>query len=379
MQNNLKTMSDLEIGEGSRVLLRLDLNVPTDENGKIIDDFRIKESLPTIKLLQDMGTKIIIIAHKEEGSLEYIAEYLAEKISNFSFTKNSLENMHPIEGNILNPGEVLLLENIRLDKREKSKNVEERDELAKTFLPYIDCYINEAFSASHRNHASITSMPKFFPSCLGPNFIREIDELQNGIEGEHPILLILGGAKFETKLGLLEKFVDIADNIFVGGALAHVFWKLKGQEIGTSLFDEEVKLSDKVLNSDKIILPVDILNQDHKNKELKAIMNIDKITDFGTETLAKIEEMVNNSKTIIWNGPLGFYEQGFDLGTIELLKFLGNLEGKITILGGGDTVAVVQKVMKVDSSLHFTHVSSGGGAMIDFLSNGTLPGIDAIK
>jgi phosphoglycerate kinase len=371
-KTDLKGIKDLDIKAGDRVLLRLDYNVPINEEGKIENTFRIDESLHTIKLLQEKNAKVIIVAHRESGSLDIVAKYLLDKIPNFRFL-TSLNHLEII------PGSVVLLENIRLDKREKAKEESERDELGKELASLADYYINDAFSASHRGHASITSVSKFLPSALGPNFIREVTELKKALNPDHPTLLIVGGAKFDTKLRMLEKFLDVADKIFVGGALAHSFWKAKGQEIGKSLLDEEVKLPEKVLKSDKILLPADVITLENKQKKLSELSAEDIITDFGQNTLKTLEEIAQSSKTIVWNGPLGFYEKGFDKGTKDFIKFLGGLKDKTIILGGGDTVAVVEKVLKESPGLQFTHVSGAGGAMIDFLSNGTLPGILAIK
>jgi len=371
----MKTINDLEIKEETKVLLRLDFNVPINDSEEIENTFRIDESLSTIKHLQELRAQTIIIAHKESGSLEIIANYLSEKVGNFQFINESNTN----KSFVIENGGVVLFENIRLDEREKSKDESVRDELAKELSSLANVFVNDAFSASHRNHASITSIPKFLPSALGPNFVREVTELTKALDPVHPTFLIVGGAKFDTKLKMLEKFINIADKIFVGGALAHTFWKAKGQEIGTSLLDEEVSLNDDILNSEKIILPIDVLNQENTNKTLNEITGEDKIMDFGKNTLNEILEIAKNSETIIWNGPLGFYEKGFDKGTRELIVRLGEMQDKTIILGGGDTVAVVEKVLKENSNLKFTHISGAGGAMIDFLSNGTLPAIDAIK
>ncbi len=382
MQKEFKTISHLGITDGERVLLRVDFNVPTDASGNITNFFRINETLPTILDLQKQGAKVIIIAHKEEGSLDKVAEYLKTKIDNFSF--NSEENK-----------QVHLLENIRIDKREKSKDVSEREELGKELSLLGDYYINEAFSASHRDHASITSIPKFYnpeKKCLGPKFLEEIEKLSLALTPVHPMLLLVGGAKFDTKLALLEKFLNTADKIFVGGALAHTFWKNKNYELGQSLVDEEVVLSEKVLQAEqegKIFLPNDIMLENRETKKPNELSTEERVVDFGQGTLDNILEIAKNSETIVWNGPVDFYEKGFDWGTKELIEnlekiILENPEKKI-ILGGGDTVTEIEKVRderrKNDPSFnfHFTHVSTGGGAMIDFLSNGTLPGIEAIK
>jgi len=381
-KNIMNKIENLNIKEGEKVLLRVDFNVPTDQNGNITNFFRINETLPTILELQKMEAKIIIIAHKEEGSLEKVAEYLKTKIAYFSFDKEAQKQVH-------------LLENIRLDKREKSKDVTVRDELGKELSLMGDYYINEAFSASHRDHASITSIPKFFTSekkCLGPKFLVEIEKLSLALSPKHPMLLLVGGAKFDTKLALLEKFLDTADKIFVGGALAHTFWKNKSYNLGQSLIDQEVVLSEKVINAEisgKIFLPSDVMVENRESKKPNELNTDERVVDFGKVTLENILSIAKNSNTIVWNGPVDFYEKGFDWGTKELLENLERLivenREKQIILGGGDTVTEIEKVRDEkrksdpDFNFHFTHVSTGGGAMIDFLSNGTLPGIESIK
>jgi phosphoglycerate kinase len=384
---SFKSIEDLNIKESERVLLRLDLNVPTNENGEIVNFFRINEGLPTILQLQKLGAKVLIIAHKEEGSLEKVGEFLQTKVENFEFVKNiSSEKILGAKN-----GTVFMLENIRQDKREKSKVTEERDELGKELANLGDYYINEAFSGSHRDHASITSIPKFFTSekkCLGPKFINEVEKLSIALIPTHPMLLLIGGAKFDTKLPMIEKFLNIADKIFVGGALAHSFWKNKNYELGKSLVDEEEKLSEKVLEEEKlgkIFLPRDVMVEDKSIKSPDNLGAEEKIVDFGPETLAEILKVAENSKTLVWNGPVDFYEAGYDWGTKELIEKLSQMKDKNIILGGGDTVTEIEKVRderrkeNAEFDFDFTHISTGGGAMIDFLSNGTLPGIEAIK
>jgi phosphoglycerate kinase len=388
---NFKTIDDLNIIPGTKVLLRLDLNVPTNENGEVVDDFRIQESKDTIKLLQSLGARVVILAHKEKGSLEKVKVHMEKVLGNgILFDKNiitadGVADLNSAEANVarnLQNGEVLLLENLRTCDAEKSKDEKVRNEFAKKLSLFGEVFINEAFSASHRNHASITSLPKFFnpdKKCLGPKFLNEIKMLSLALKPKHPSLLIVGGAKFDTKLPMIEKFLNVVDKIFIGGALAHSFWKVRGVEIGTSLIDTEVKLSEKVLKSEKIILPIDIMNQNKETKKLDEIKKDDKITDFGENTFASLLNIIDVSETIIWNGPLDYYEAGYDWGTRMLIENLSKLKNKTIILGGGDTVTEINKVKQTNPNISFTHISTGGGAMIDFLSQGTLPGILAIN
>lgn len=375
----------MQIKKGEVVLLRLDFNVPIDEKGRIVESFRIDESLPTIEKLQKKGGKVVVLAHKESGSLEPVAKYLKKKLQNFSFVKEvASENVKNKIEKLL-AGEVLLVENLRLDEREKKNDVE----LANFFATLADVYVNDAFSASHRVHASIVALPQVMKKMkkkvfLGPLFKSELTQLEKALKPKHPFLFLLGGAKFETKLTLLDKYQKVADQIFVGGALAHSFFTNWGYEVGTSLVDSEVELSAKLLKAENMILPVDVVALDKSSKDMveasDEVKAGEKIVDFGPDTLTIIKEMAKSAKTIVWNGPMGWYEKGYDTGTRELLIYLGNFKGKTIILGGGDTVAVAQKLLKNKkyANLKFTHISTGGGAMIDYLATGTLPGIRAI-
>lgn len=384
-------ITDLNLQPNTSVLLRLDLNVPVNEKGEIVNDYRIQESLPTIKTLQDLKVKTIILAHKEKGDFKIVAEYLKNKIVNFKFIDKVVGPEVEQEVNNLQASEVLLLDNLRLNEGEKAND----ENFAKILSSYGNYYINEAFSASHRKHASIVGIPKILGAskcALGPKFVEEITQLNLCLNPKRPMLLIVGGAKFDTKLAMLEKFLNIADNIFIGGALAHTFWKEKFNfNLGKSLIDEEVKLSEKVLqeiNTGKIILPKDVMIESREIKSPNEILENEKIVDFGDKSLEEILILAKNANTIVWNGPLGFYEAGFETGTKNLLKDLSDLQKKypekVIILGGGDTVTEIDKInIELNNSnqekLKFTHVSTGGGAMIEFLSNGILPGINAVE
>ncbi len=386
----MKTIKDLQIQKGQKILLRLDLNVPTNKKGKLTNTFRIAESVPTIQYLQKIGAKVLIIAHRESGSLKIVAKHLQKKLKKFKFAdlpkkvetwdKAYLKKVEEMNAK-MKDSDALLLENLRLDPGEKENSLY----FAKYLVSLVGengFYINEAFSASHRSHASIVGVPKVLGKercAIGPKFVKEVNSLQAGLKGPKPMMLILGGAKFDTKLKMLEKFLPIADHVFIGGALAHNFWKNEGLEIGKSLFDDEVKLVKNVLTSEKIFLPTDVILENKKQKAVSEILPNERVVDFGKNTLQEIMKVARDCNTIIWNGPLGYYEGGFDWGTKNLLISLGMLRNKTIILGGGDTVAVAEKVLKKNRNLIFTHISTGGGAMIDFLSAGTLPGLEVLR
>ena len=259
----------------------------------------------------------------------------------------------------MEPSDLVLLENLRQNKGEK----ENSEKFAKELSELGDIYVNDAFPVSHREHASIVGIPKFIPGFAGIQLIHEVEELSKAFYPKRPFLFILGGAKFDTKLPLLKKFAHIADNIFVGGALAHNFFVVLGKDIGDSLVSGGDYGLKELLNTGKIILPDDTIVEDKK------------IMDAGPITIENLKAKVASSNLILWNGPLGTYERGYTVATLKLAQIIAD-SGKESIIGGGDTISAVKELNLFDK---FTFVSTGGGAMLDFLATGTLPGIEAIK
>ncbi|OGI61148.1 phosphoglycerate kinase [Candidatus Nomurabacteria bacterium RIFCSPHIGHO2_01_FULL_39_9] len=352
----MKSLNQFKNIKDKRVLLRVDFNVPISK-GKILDDFRIKQALPTISYLRKKGAKIILLSHlgRSGGSLKPIAEYL-----------NKFFPVQFGQGKPL-PGKVILLENLRQNPGEEKNDLVFAKKLAKLG----DVYINEAFSVSHRKQASISQLPKLLPSYFGFQFEREIKNLSSVFKPKKPMLLILGGAKFETKMPMLKKFIKIADYIFVAGALANNFFKEIGFEVGRSVVDEKNFGLKKLLASGKIFLPIDVVVKKGNKKLIKAQNEVgkdEKIVDIGPTSVKLLEHLIGKSKFVLWNGPLGWYEGGFGGSTERILKFK-KLQKNKTIIGGGDTVALVSK-LKLDKKLTF--VSTGGGAMLEFLSKGKL-------
>ena len=322
----LRSIKNINV-RGKKVILRVDFNVPV-EKGKVEDDFRIKRTLPTINLLKKKGAKIILTSHttKKNGTLRPMAKYL--KIKFIPDLKL---------GNIKN-GEVVLLENIRNYPGEEKNDPKFAQKLAQLG----DIYINDAFSASHREEASIINITKYLPSYAGLLFENELKNLQATFKPRHPFLLILGGVKFKSKLGVVNKFLHIADKIFIGGALA-----VKALQMS-------------IAKNPKIIFPVG---------DPAAL-------DANTETLKILKKIIKKAKFILWNGPLGDYENGFKKGTVEIAKIIAKSKAQ-SIIGGGDTVAAVRKFgipLK-----KFSFVSTAGGALLEFLAKGTLPGIKALE
>ena len=330
----MKIITEATDLKGKRVLVRADWSVPM-KDGKVGTDYPIKISLPTLNFLKEAGAKIIVATHLES-------------------TDDDIKTLHPYL-----PEGAELLPNLRENPGEKGNS----EEFAKELASHADIYVNEAFPESHRKYASIVGVPKFLPSYAGLRLAEEIKQLSKAFYPKRPFLFILGGAKFDTKMPLLEKFVNIADDIFVGGALANNFFKFQGMDVGKSLVDEGEYHLDQLLASGKIILPADTIVKD------------DKILDVGPVSMEQLAEKIKKAELIVWNGPLGTYELGYKTSTLELAKLLAASNAE-TILGGGDTLATIEELNILDQ---FTFVSTGGGAMLDFLANGTLPGIEVLN
>lgn len=372
----MKTLRDIQYLEGVRVLLRVDFNVPV-QNGVVTDDFRIRMALPTIDLLRSKGAKVILMSHLEsisgeDGSLEPVADHLVKLGEPVTFVR-SLRAADDLIKSELRNGECMLLENLRQSAGEKANDLGFSKELASLG----DIYVNDAFSVSHRAHASISGVPALLPSYAGLGLEKEVKNLSLVFDPSHPFLFILGGAKFETKLPLLTKFLDIADTVFVGGALCNDFFKSKGYEVGTSLVSSGHVDLTKFLTNDKLALPTDVVIGNGEVKAADGISPADKIMDSGPKTMEALQKKINEAKFILWNGPLGLYEDGYRGPTVELARMIGSVTGRgvTTIIGGGDTLAAVATLGIED---RFTFVSTGGGAMLDFLAKGTLPGIEAL-
>lgn len=337
---NIKQIKNLK---GKTVLLRVDFNVPI-KNGKVLDDFRIKSALPTINFLLKKGAKIILITHLGKDGTESLDPV---KKSFFAISK-------------IEKSKVTFFENVR-----KFKGEEENDQAFARHLSEMgNIYVNDAFSVSHRAHASVVSVPKYLPSYAGLQLEAEVKNLSHAFKNpKHPFLFILGGAKFSTKMPLIKKYLKLADFVFIGGALANYFLKAKGYNIGKSLVDDINYGIASILKNKKLILPTDFII---KNKA---------IVDIGEKSIANLEVIIKKSQLILFNGPLGKYEDGGAVGTKKILKFISSVKAE-SIIGGGDTVALVSE-MKLQNK--FSFVSTGGGATLDFLANGTLPGIKALK
>ncbi len=372
----MRSLKGIGYLSGKKVLLRIDLNVPIKE-GKTLENFRIKKVLPTINFLRESGAKTIFLSHLEDKnknilSLRPVFEYLRKYFPDILFASDFSELKIAIQN--AGAGDLILLENLRNWPGEKSCDENFINELAS----FGDIYINDAFSVSHRKHASIVGLPKKLPSFTGFLFEEELKNLSEVFSPEHPFLFILGGAKTETKLPLFAKFIKTADYIFIGGVLANDFLKARGFEVGKSLIskgieEEIIRLS----QNSKVILSQNVIvgNKDVSiKKSIGNVLEEDAIKDVVVSDLEVLDRVIQKSKFILWNGPMGNLEEGFLEGTQKLAKLISQSPAK-SIMGGGDTISALD-----DSVLEkFSFVSTAGGAMLDFLANETLPGIEALE
>lgn len=390
-----KTIRDFDLNN-KKVIIRVDFNVPI-KDGVITDDNRIKESLKTIEYACDNNAKVILLSHlgriKEESdklknTLLPVSIRLQELINRKVKFINQTRGMELEKAvNELKNGEILLVENTRFEDLDGKKESSNDEELGKYWASLGDIFINDAFGTSHRAHASNVGIASNLPSGIGFLVEKEVDIIGNAIKNpERPFTVILGGSKVSDKIKVIENLTKIADYILIGGGMSYTFLKAKEIEIGSSLLDEEninfcKDMLDKYPN--KIILPIDSIVtkniEDSKNKKEKFITDFNKDdigVDIGKKTIELFKQYLDESKTIIWNGPLGIFEtKGFDLGTKEICEILKNNKG-ITILGGGDTASAA---INFGYKQAFSHISTGGGASLEMLEGKVLPGIDIIE
>ncbi len=385
MQSNMvKYIDELAHDDlkGKRVLLRLDLNVPVEE-GKITDVYRLEKAISTVDFLIEKEAKIIIIAHLENKDgendtllpiFDYLKGYFKVDFCSTYFSPEAIEKVLNLKDK-----EVLLFENVRTNNGEKENDLD----FAKKLSQMADIYVNDAFSVSHREHASVVGIPTFLPHYGGLVLKSEIENISKAFNPEHPFVFILGGAKFSTKLPLIKKYLNIADTVFVGGALANDIFKSQGFEVGQSLVAKEnFDMTDIISNPKfKTFSDVTVTNGDKVSfKDIADVSKDDCIMDCGPKTIEDLKTIISTAKTIVWNGPIGNYEKGFSDKTETLAEIIAlktqSEATTVSIVGGGDTVASISK-LGLDHK--FTFVSTGGGAMLDYLVNETIPGIEALK
>ncbi len=391
---NKITIKDIDVN-GKKVLLRCDFNVPLDENRNITDKTRILASLPTIKYLLENNSKLILCSHlgrpkgevKKEYSLEPVAKELSAQLGKeVKMASDTIgESAKELTSNMEN-GDVVLLENVRFDKREEENN----DEFSKGLADLADIYVNDAFGSAHRAHSSTVGVTKFLPSACGFLIEKELKALGDGLNNpERPFMAIVGGKKVSDKIGPIEALLEKVDVLLIGGAMAYTFFKSMGYEVGNSFCElDKLGLARKIMEKAKekgvkLLLPVDNKigkefdpNTESKNVKYTEIPDGWEGFDIGEETIKIYSEELKKAKTVIWMGPLGLFEfDQFAIGTNTIAKVLADIDA-VKIVGGGDSAAAITKAGLADK---FTHISTGGSASLEFIEGKVLPGIEAIN
>ena len=393
---NKKTLEDLNV-QGKKVIVRCDFNVPMDDNGNITDDRRITSSLPTIKYLIENKARVILMSHlgrpKGEPNPKFTLEPVAKRLSELLgkqvvFAKDDNVVSEKVKETIskMKDGDVVLLENTRF-RKEEEKNGEN---FAKELASLGDLYVNDAFGTSHRAHASNVGISRKLPSAVGYLVEKEIKVMGKALENpERPFVAILGGAKVSDKIGVIENLLNKVDTILIGGGMAYTFLKAQGHEIGKSILEEDkLDLANKLLKKAeekgvKLLLPIDVVvAKEFKNDTEFKTVKIDSIPadmmglDIGEETIKLFSKEIKNAKTVVWNGPMGVFEmENFKKGTEAIGHAMAD-SNAVTIVGGGDSASAVEKAGLGDK---MTHISTGGGASLEFLEGKELPGIAAIE
>ncbi len=371
--------------QGKTVLVRVDFNVQIYQ-GNILDDLRIRKTLPTITYLREQGARIVLVSHNEskdgtglEPVCNYINNTYQKECGEVKFVRDFMAPDTKAFVQNLKDGEVVLFENLRINPGEKANDIE----FAKHLANMADVYVNDAFAVSHREHASVVGVPSFFVGkrFAGLQLLNEVEHLAKACSPEHPFVFILGGAKFETKLPLIQKFSDKADVIFLGGALLNDVLKAKGYPIGKSLVSSgEFDISGVVSNK-KVIIPSDVVVERNGTQATVLISDVltdDLIMDVGPSFTAMLKDHIQNSKFVLWNGPMGNYEKGYKKQTIGMAKVIFD-SGVSAALGGGDTTAAIKELGYEEKEVENIFISTGGGAMLEFLQYETLPGIKALE
>ncbi|XOU94714.1 MAG: phosphoglycerate kinase [Candidatus Kerfeldbacteria bacterium] len=383
---DLKIIQGVEV-ENKKVLIRCGFDVPFDDDGEIVNDERIKECIPSIKYLVEKKAKVIICAHNGRPNGKIIPKLSMEKVGmrlekllglpiNRTSDCVGLDVLEVV--NELKSGEILLLENLRFHIEEKDND----EGFAKELADLADIYVNDAFANSHREHASMTGVTKFLPSYAGFRLQKEIEVLSEVLDNPaRPLVAVIGGVKISDKIKVIKKFLKIADHVLIGGALANTILKAKGISIGKSIVEDEMidYAKELLLTDTNFHLPVDVVVASMIDKdaetEIKAAGNVDEheyILDIGPDTIKLYEDILESAKTIVWGGPMGYFElKPFSEGTIKVAKAVSNSKA-MSVVGGGDTMEALDMA---GSRTKIDFISTGGGAMLKFLESSTLPAL----
>ena len=390
---NKKTVKDIDL-KNKKVLVRCDFNVPMDEEKNITDNTRIVAALPTIKYLIEQNCKIILCSHlgrpKGEVNNKYSLEPVAKELSKLLgqevlMAKDVIgEDAKKLSEN-LQPKQVMLLENVRFHREETDND----ENFAKDLASMAEVYVNDAFGTAHRAHASTAGVAKFLPAVSGFLIEKEINFLGDTLQNpQRPFVAILGGAKVSDKIGVIDSLLEKVDTLIIGGGMAYTFFKAQGYEVGNSICEiDKLDLAREAMQKAKdkgvkLVLPVDTkVGKEFKPDTESKVVKCTEIPadwegfDIGTETIKLFAEEIKNAKTVIWNGPLGLFEfEQFAVGTNAIAQLLAQIDAT-TIIGGGDSAAAVEKAGLADK---MTHISTGGGASLEFLEGKKLPGIECL-
>jgi phosphoglycerate kinase len=387
MTLNKQTLTDLGNLTGKRALVRVDFNVPLDKSGTITDDTRIRAALPTIQYLRTVGAKIVLMSHlgRPKGvdpaqSLKPAAERLGNLLgTHVVFATDCIGDEAEDKADLLQNGEILLLENTRFHKGEEKND----PDLGKALAKLGDVYINDAFGSAHRAHSSTEAVAHFLPAAAGFLLQREIEFLGRALHApERPLVAILGGAKISDKLPVIENLLPLVDKLLIGGGMANTFFKAQGLSLGDSLVEDTALDAAKAVlakASGKLMLPVDVVLADKfdaaANSKVAGVGEVAagwRILDIGPKTVAAYGAAIAGAKMVVWNGPMGVFEfASFAAGTNGVAQAVANSKA-ITIIGGGDSVAAVEQAGLAN---RITHISTGGGASLEFLEGKELPGV----
>ncbi|AEE96671.1 phosphoglycerate kinase [Mahella australiensis] len=391
---NKKTIEDIDVS-GKKVLVRVDFNVPLDENRRITDDRRIREALPTIKYLIDHNAMVILVSHlgrpkgkfDEKYSMAPVAERLQELLDKpVVLAKDVIGDSAKACVAAMKPGDVVLLENVRFHAEEEKNDTE----FAKALASLAEIYVNDAFGTAHRAHASTAGVAAYLPAVAGYLIKKELDIMGKALDNpERPFVAVLGGVKVSDKIGVINNLIDKVDTLIIGGAMAYTFFRAKGYSTGSSVVEEDkIDLAKELMakaqaKGVELLLPVDNVvakefkaDAEHKVVPSEAMPDGWQGVDIGPKTIEMFSKVIENAKTVVWNGPMGVFEMpAFANGTRAIAEAMSRCKG-VTIIGGGDSAAAVEQLGYADK---MTHISTGGGASLEFLEGKELPGVAVLN